>query len=371
MALSSEEVIELIFSYIAQISGERSSDNVLLLLADMGRRLVRADRCTLWMLSKDGTKLWTKVAHGMDPITIPSNVGIVGHAIQNNERLIINDVYADPRFNGEVDKRTGYRTRNMMVIPMYNREGTIIGAFQAINKLDGDEGFKEVDMRYIMLASVYTAESIETSLLYEEVDATQKEVVYILGETGESRSKETGNHVKRVAEYSRILALAYGMDEEEAELLKNASPMHDLGKIAIPDAVLNKPGRFNEEERRIMDSHPDLGYNILKNSDRELLKAAAIVAHQHHERWDGKGYPKGLKGEEIHIYGRITAIADVFDALGSDRVYKKAWPDEKTFALFKEERGKQFDPKLVDLFFKHIDSILKIREEFRDVYTEA
>jgi HD-GYP domain-containing protein (c-di-GMP phosphodiesterase class II) len=371
MALSSEEVIELIFSYIAQISAERSSDNVLLMLADMGRRLVRADRCTLWMLSKDGTELWTKVAHGMDPITIPSDAGIVGHAIQHQERMIINDAYSDPRFNGEVDKRTGYRTKNMMVIPMYNRDGDIIGAFQAINKLDQDEGFKEVDMRYIMLASVYTAETIETSLLYEEVDATQKEVVYIMGKTGESRSKETGNHVKRVAEYSKVLALAYGMSDEEAELLKDASPMHDLGKIAIPDAVLNKPGRFNEEERKIMDTHAELGYNILKSSERELLKAAAIVAHQHHERWDGKGYPRGLKGEEIHIYGRITAIADVFDALGSDRVYKKAWPDEKTFALFKEERGKQFDPKLIDLFFKHIDTILKVREDFRDVFPEA
>lgn len=370
MAMSSEEVIELIFSYIAQISSERSSDNVLLLLADMGRRLVRADRCTLWMLSKDGKELWTKVAHGMDPITIPSDVGIVGYAIQNNERMIINDVYSDPRFNGEVDRRTGYRTKTMMVLPMYNREGQIIGAFQVINKLD-DGIFKEVDMRYIMLASVYTAESIETSLLYEEVDATQKEVVYILGETGESRSKETGNHVKRVAEYSKILALAYGMDDEEAELLKDASPMHDLGKIAIPDAVLNKPGRFDEAERQIMNSHPELGYNILKNSDRRLLQAAAIVAHQHHERWDGKGYPKGLKGEEIHLYGRITAIADVFDALGSDRVYKKAWPDEKTFAYFKEERGKQFDPKLIDLFFKHLDTILEVREKFRDVFPEA
>jgi hypothetical protein len=370
MAMSSEEVIELIFSYIAQISAERSSDNVLLLLADMGRRLVWADRCTLWLLSKDKSTLWTKVAHGIDPITIPSNIGIVGHAVQNNERIIINDVYADPHFDREIDQQTGYHTETMMVIPMYNRDGEIIGAFQALNKL-GDGKFTEADMRYIMLASVYTAESIETSLLYEEVDATQKEVVYILGETGECRSKETGNHVKRVAEYSRILALAYGMDDEEAELLKDASPMHDIGKIAIPDAVLNKPGRFDEAERKIMDSHPDLGYNILKNSERKLLRAAAIVAHQHHERWDGKGYPKGLKGEEIHIYGRITAIADVFDALGSDRVYKKAWEDEKIFDYFKEERGKQFDPKLIDLFFKHLDMMLGVRETFRDVFPEA
>jgi len=370
MAMSSEETIELIFSYIAQISAERSTDNVLLLLADMGRQLVRADRCTLWLLSKDRQSLWTKVAHGIDPITVPAGTGIVGHAIARNERLIINDVYADPRFNADVDRHTGYHTRNMLVVPMYNREGKIIGAFQAINRLDGAE-FKPSDMRYILLASVYTAESIETSQLYEEIEATQREVVHLLGETGESRSKETGNHVRRVAEYSKILALAWGMDDEEAELLKNASPMHDLGKIAIPDAVLNKPGRFDEAERKVMDAHPELGYNILRNSDRRLLKAAAIVARQHHERWDGNGYPQGLKGEEIHIYGRITAIADVFDALGSDRVYKKAWPDAKTFAYFKEEQGRQFDPKLVDLFFNNLESLLKIREAFRDLFEEA
>lgn len=144
--------------------------------------------------------------------------------------------------------------------------------------------------------------------------------------------------------------------------------MHDLGKIAIPDAVLNKPGRFTDEERKIMNTHAELGYNILKGSERKLLKAAAIVAYQHHEKWNGTGYPNGLKGEEIHIYGRITALADVFDALGSDRVYKKAWDDERIFSLFKEERGEHFDPQLVDLFFEHKEEFLEIRENFKDVY---
>ncbi|WP_440876836.1 HD-GYP domain-containing protein [Thalassotalea sp. PLHSN55] len=206
----------------------------------------------------------------------------------------------------------------------------------------------------------------EVEALQREIEETQKEVVFTMGAIGESRSKETGNHVKRVADYSRLFALYYGLGEREAELLKQASPMHDIGKVGIPDAVLNKPGRLNEEERAIMDTHAEIGFDMLRMSNRKLLKAAATVAYEHHEKWDGTGYPRGLKEEEIHIYGRITAIADVFDALGSDRCYKKAWPDERIFTLLKEERGKHFDPKLVDIFFEHLDEFLAIRETFKD-----
>ncbi len=203
--------------------------------------------------------------------------------------------------------------------------------------------------------------------LTKEIEETQKEIVFTMGAIGESRSKETGNHVKRVAEYSRILALGIGMSKKEADLLKEASPMHDIGKVGIPDSILNKPGKLSPKEREIMDRHTILGYEMLKHSKRELLRAAATVAYEHHEKWDGSGYPRGLQGEEIHIYGRITAVADVFDALGSDRVYKKAWADEEIFALFQKERGRHFDPKLVDAFFEKIDAIYEVRRRFADV----
>lgn len=202
--------------------------------------------------------------------------------------------------------------------------------------------------------------------LNQEIEDTQKEVIFTMGSIGETRSQETGNHVKRVAEYTKILALYCGLDEEEAEMLKLASPMHDIGKIAIPDRVLNKPGRFDEEEREIMNTHAMIGYEMLKHSQRQLLKMAAIVAREHHERYDGTGYPDKKSGEDIHIYGRITALADVFDALGSPRIYKSAWDDEKIFALFREERGKQFDPKIVDIFFEHLEVFLDVRETLKD-----
>ncbi len=207
----------------------------------------------------------------------------------------------------------------------------------------------------------------EVEALQKEIEETQREVVFTMGAIGESRSKETGNHVKRVAQYSKVMALYYGMSEKEAEMLKQASPMHDIGKVAIPDAILNKPGRFNQEERVIMDTHATLGYDMLKASNRPLLKLAATVAYEHHEKYNGKGYPQGLKGEDIHICGRITALADVFDALGSDRVYKKAWDDERIFNLFKEERGEHFDPNLIDIFFEHLDEFLAIRDSLKDI----
>jgi len=203
--------------------------------------------------------------------------------------------------------------------------------------------------------------------LQEEIVNTQKEVVFIMGSIGETRSKETGNHVKRVAEYSRLFGNYSGLEENQVELLVQASPMHDIGKVGIPDNILHKPGKLTDDEFFIMRTHSELGYKMLCHSTRPLLKLAATIAIEHHERWDGRGYPKHLKENEISIEGRITAIADVFDALGSDRVYKEKWEDEKIFDLFKEERGKQFDPQLVDIFFNHLDEFLEIRRRFKDI----
>ncbi|AXX95257.1 PAS domain S-box protein [Arcobacter ellisii] len=202
--------------------------------------------------------------------------------------------------------------------------------------------------------------------LNEEIQSTQKEIIYKMGEIGETRSKETGNHVKRVAEYSKLLAILYGISENEANNLLIASPMHDIGKVGIPDSILKKPGKLTPDEFDFMKEHSIIGYNILKDSNRDILKTAAIVAKEHHERYDGTGYPFGLKGEEIHIYGRITAIADVFDALGSDRCYKKAWKDEEIFELLENEKGKQFDPFLVSLFLENKNLFIEIRNRYKD-----
>ena len=218
------------------------------------------------------------------------------------------------------------------------------------------------------LTLVYCTDITKMIELNQEIEETQKEIIYAMGEIGETRSKETGNHVKRVALYSEELALLYGLDLQTANKLKMASPMHDIGKVGIEDAILNAPRRLNESEFEIMKTHAQLGYNMLKHSNKPILQAAAIVAGEHHEKWDGSGYPRGLKGEEIHIFGRITAVADVFDALGSERVYKKAWKTEDIVTFFKEQSGKHFEPKLVTLLLDNLDTFLAIRDKYRDIY---
>jgi len=205
--------------------------------------------------------------------------------------------------------------------------------------------------------------------LYKELEDSQEDFIYRMGEIAESRSKETGLHVRRVAKYSELLAKYYGLTEQEIKNLTSASPMHDIGKVGIPDNILNKPGKLTEEEVLIMRRHSTIGYNLFKDSDKPLLQAAATIAYEHHEKYDGSGFPRGLKGDAIHIYGRITAVADVFDALGSERCYKKAWEDERIFDLFKEERGKHFDPQLVDIFFEHLEEFLAIRNLYKESNT--
>lgn len=371
--LSPEELLRVIFDYAAKIANQRNLDKLLMLMADMGKSMIVADRCTVWLIDRNRNELWTRVAHGVDEIRIPMGSGLVGYACEHDRPVYIDDAYANEEFREVLergalmtDQKTGYKTKAIIVVPFRNNEGEIMGAYQAINKMTESQVFNDKDLEHLALAASYSGKSIESAMLAYEIEETQKEIIFTMGEIGESRSKETGNHVKRVAEYSYILAIGMGMSEEEAELLKMASPMHDIGKVAIPDAVLKKPGKLTEEEFDIMKSHTIIGYNLLKNSKRHILKTAAIVASQHHEKWNGRGYPNGLTGEDIHIYGRITAIADVFDALGSDRVYKQAWELDRIINLFKEERGHHFDPKVVDVFMECLPKILEIRDRYSD-----
>ena len=206
----------------------------------------------------------------------------------------------------------------------------------------------------------------ETLAKEMEVIATQREVIHTLGEVVESRSHETGNHVDRVSDGAALLASLAGLTTEKCDLLRMAAPMHDVGKIGIPDAILNKPGKLTDKEYDVMKTHAALGRQILSQSDRPILRAAAIVAHEHHEHWDGNGYPRRLAGEDIHLYGRIVAIVDVFDALTSNRCYRPAMPLSEALAILVDGRGSQFDPRLLDLFFEHLDQFRDLMENRDD-----
>jgi len=299
-------------------------------------------------------------AHEGDDLRVIAGIGAFEHLVgmngtQSLDQEVVNDLnsaiegganlYKAGRFTGFFKSSRG--TENLV-------------------HMSGIGEVSQLDRSLLEVFAKNVGVAFENIELHHDIEETQREIVYMLGEAVETRSKETGNHVKRVAEITKLLALEYGLDAEEAEIVRLASPMHDVGKIGIPDAILNKPGKHTPEEWAIMQTHAQLGYDMLKNSKRRILRAGAVIARDHHEKWAGGGYPNNLKGEDIHIYGRISAVADVFDALGSDRCYKKAWPMDKIIDLFKEERGKQFEPQLVDSLLNNLDKIMSIRDRYAD-----
>lgn len=199
-----------------------------------------------------------------------------------------------------------------------------------------------------------------------ELETTRLEIIRRLGRAAEFKDDETGQHIIRMSHYTRILAEASGMSPENVDVLFNAAPMHDVGKIGIPEAILMKPGVLTEEEWKVMRRHPTIGAGIIGKHDHPLLETARIVALTHHEKWDGSGYPRGLKGEKIPLVGRIVAIADVFDALTSERPYKPAWTEEESVEFLRREKGRHFEPRLVDLFIERLPEIRRIREQYAD-----
>ncbi len=209
--------------------------------------------------------------------------------------------------------------------------------------------------------------SLQTKLIVEkeriatELEKSQKDMIFILTELVESVSDETGKHIHRVAEYSRLLAKYHpAINEDDADVIYHSSPMHDIGKMSISYDILHKKGPLSEEEFEAMKEHTTVAHSYLRLSDRKIMKAADIIAHQHHEKWNGNGYPQGLAGEEIHLYARIVAIADVFDSLTHKRVYKEAWEVQDAIDYITSHSGTQFDPYLVELFETNINEFLTI-----------
>ena len=220
----------------------------------------------------------------------------------------------------------------------------------------------ELERNLVKVFAGNAAVAFENLLLNQEMAQTHREVIFTLGEVVENRALIEGMHVHRVAEMAHLLAVKAGLPEQDCELLRLAMPMHDVGKVAIPDRVLLKSGPLDEVERRIVEEHPRLGFDILNRSGNRIMQAAARIALEHQESWDGSGYPAGLKGEGIHVFSRIARVVDVFDSLLSERAYKKAWSVADTLAHLEEQRGRQLDPDLVDLLLEHRDEFLALRE---------
>ena len=201
----------------------------------------------------------------------------------------------------------------------------------------------------------------------DELEETQREIIQRLGRAAEYKDNETGLHVIRMSHYARLLALAAGLLEHEADRLFQAAPMHDVGKIGIPDHILLKPGKLDDEEWEVMRRHPEIGAEIIGGYDSPLLNTARIISMTHHEKWDGSGYPRQLSGEEIPLIGRIVAVVDVFDALTTERAYKKAWTVEEAIAYLQRESGRHFDPELVRLFMKAMPEVVEVSQRWKEV----
>jgi putative two-component system response regulator len=237
---------------------------------------------------------------------------------------------------------------------------------------DEAEGFDAGAVDYIIkpISPAVVKARVKTHLSLVQADElleSRLQVVQRLGRAAEYKDNETGMHVMRMSHYSKVLAVAYGLTDKQAEILLHAAPMHDIGKIGIADSIMLKPGKLTEEEFALMKHHPEIGAEIIGDcGDSLLLNVAKSVSLTHHEKWDGSGYPRGLSGEDIPIEGRICAIADVFDALTSKRPYKEAWSIEKTVDFLKEQKGKHFEPKLVDLLIENLPQILEIKATFKD-----
>lgn len=227
----------------------------------------------------------------------------------------------------------------------------------------------KVDAEMHELLEVFCANvaiSYERLLLREEVHETQRATLLLLTEAVERRSQEGGAHVRRIAELSALLGTAWGMDEEDVDNLRLAAPLHDVGKIGIPDGILAKPGKLDAAEWTQMQTHARIGYELLSHSDRNILRLGAQIAHEHHERWDGQGYPQGLAGEAISLPARIVGLADVLDSLLSDRVYKQRWDFETAIDYIESQEGLHFDPRLVRLLTNRLDAVRAIYERFPD-----
>ena len=223
---------------------------------------------------------------------------------------------------------------------------------------------------HVLLADRATHLADEVRKATAAIFEREKEAIFRLSKAAEFRDPETGAHIVRMAHYSRLIAEKLGWNEEQLDMLLQAAPMHDVGKLGTPDMILLKPGKLSPEEFQVMKQHASIGHEILKGSASPMLQMAAEIAITHHEKFDGSGYPRGLAGEDIPLMGRIVAVADVFDALTSSRPYKPAWELERALNLLKEERDRHFDPACVDAFFDQLDAALTIRQQYQDAEEE-
>lgn len=346
------------------VAAESHLDSLLTIIAEEVRNILSADRCSVFVVDPYKGELWTKVALGMEEkvLRIPLGQGIAGFVARTGSAVNIRDAYKDTRFAQDLDRITGYQTRTVLAVPLRGRDGKPLGVFEVLNKSKG--AFTEEDEGLLRILATMAATFIENATLYDDLRRSHLETIYRMALVAEYRDQEdTGCHLRRMSRFAGILALGMGLSPAEAEEIRYAAPLHDIGKVAIPDSILRKPGKLTAEEYDEMKKHTIYGAKMLANAESRLLRLAAKVAIGHHERYDGSGYPYGLKGDQISLEARIVTVADVFDALSSKRVYKGEWTVEDALKYIEENSGKIFDPKVVAVLHDKFADVLAARDE--------
>ncbi|MDA3864000.1 MAG: HD domain-containing protein [Deltaproteobacteria bacterium] len=396
----SRDALEKVLKITGELNKLNDIDTILDKILEEARKLARAEAGSIFLVEKNKLKfryvqnelLYQKDSNNKDiysDLTIPINTdSIVGYSAKTGKTLIIDDAYnlddSHPfTFNSSFDKKSGFRTCSIMTVPLKTHQNRIVGVMQIINSKNPDGiimPFNQEIQNYISFFASHASLAIERGIM-------TREIILRMMKMAELRDpNETGTHVQRVGAYTAEIyhrwALNKGKKIEEIkkrkDIIRLSAMLHDVGKVGIADAILKKPGRLNEQEYNIMKQHTIFGWQLFENATSELDMLSRDIALLHHEKWNGKGYPgsfhkenglfhcmeKGKLGEEIPIEARICALADVFDALGSKRVYKEKWPDSKILKIIKEERGNHFDPDVVDAFFQILDVIKAIRKRY-------
>lgn len=383
-----DEISKQLIKVGLALTSTRELNQLLDLILTEARHMTKADAGSIYLVEKDHLLFETSqnqtlsIRHGEQTArgvfkrqVLPLNAkSIAGFVALNREMINLADVYDIPAqygfsFNASWDKANDYRSKSMLAVPMTDQEDNVVGVLQLINAKDDHESPISFSKDYEQVLSAFACQAavaIVNARLHQELKDAHLDTVFRLGVAAEYRDKETANHIKRVSELSVLVGRQLHLSHEELEILYWAAAMHDVGKLGIPDAILHKPGPLTSDERDLMEYHTLIGAKILQGATSSLLHQARVVALTHHEKFNGTGYPKKMKGEDIPILGRITALADVFDALSSRRVYKPAFPEAKVMEILDQERGEHFDPQLVDILLDHFDQVRVIQQEYAD-----
>ncbi|MHB2026932.1 MAG: HD domain-containing phosphohydrolase [Elusimicrobiota bacterium] len=346
------------------IAAETRLESLLSLIAQELKNILSADRCSVFLLDPYKGELWTSIIVGSEEkiLRIPVGQGVAGFAAKTGSAVNIHNAYRDTRFVQDADRLTGYQTKNVLAVPLRGHDGRILGVFETINKIKGS--FTEEDEGLLRILATMAASFIENATLYHDLMRSHLETIYRMALVAEFRDqKDTGGHLRRMSRFSGIIARFMGMPEAEAEDICYAAPLHDIGKVAIPDSILRKPGPLTPDEFDEMKRHTIYGAKMLANAESRLLRLASRIALAHHERFDGSGYPYGLKGEAIPREARIVSVADVFDALISKRVYKGAWDVSDAKSYMEKHKGTLFDPQVVEALLKGMEQVLSAADE--------